>query len=232
MRSLRTLNQWLLKGVEAVLIILILGMVFLGFGQVVLRKFFDKSFSNIFTLIQFSVIWIAFLGAVLATQRQNHIKIDILAQVISEKFNRWLLAVVNLAGIVMCVVLAKGGLTYLRTVTSEEWAMDDNPIWNASFLIGFGLITVEFAFGFLEVITGPLPEDGKAETGDVEEKVEEEEGDSKSEDETESGAPPESENPLESDEGLENEPPSDGDGDQDGSELDNNGEKPGKGEVS
>ena len=162
MRHVRTVNRWMLKGLEILLVVLILSMVLAGFGQVVMRKLFDKGFPAINTLLQLSVLWIAFLGATLATYRQKHIRIDILAQVLPPQANRWLLGVTNLVGIGLCLVLCKGGIDYFRELTEPEWSLTSNPIVNASFMVGFGLIALEFALSLLDVL---FPEDTSPSPG-------------------------------------------------------------------
>jgi TRAP-type C4-dicarboxylate transport system permease small subunit len=152
MKVVRACNGWLLKGVEAILILLILAIVVMGFGQVVLRKLFDKGFSEVNVILQFSVLWVAFLGATLATHRQKHIKIDVLTPVFPDRAKPWLLAAVNLAGLGLCAVLFRGAWSYFRQFAQGEWDVASNPVWYASLVVGFGLVGLEFLICLLELV--------------------------------------------------------------------------------
>lgn len=162
MKTIKTANQWLLRGIAGLLIFLILTMLILGFGQVVLRKFFNRGYSDINLFLQFLVLWIAFLGATLATDRQKHIKIDALTQVFPGWLNRWLAVAVNGTGLALCAVLSKAGLTFFYDFSVSEWGWGDNPVWYVSFLVGFGLLAVEFAFQLLEALFPKRKEDASA----------------------------------------------------------------------
>lgn len=145
-------NQWLLRVVATLLMTLILVMVGLGFGQVVLRKLFQRGYSDINLFLQFAVLWIAFLGSILATARQRHIRIDALTQVFSPGANRWVLAVVNLTGLGLCVVLSRAGFTFYDEFSVSAWGWGENPIAYLSFLVGFGIVALEFLIQFLECL--------------------------------------------------------------------------------
>jgi len=154
MRILRAANRYLLRGIEGLLVVLILALVLMGFGQVLLR-FFDRGFAAINTVLQLSVLWIAFLGAALATCRRKHIKIDILTQVLPERLHRWPQLVISLTGLLLSIVLCIGGAGYLQMLSGQAWSLEKNPLWKGSFAIGFGLIALQFVFLLAE---GILPE--------------------------------------------------------------------------
>lgn len=157
MKALRACNGWLLQGVQAILIFLILAMVVMGFGQVVLRKLFDKGFPEVNVILQFSVLWVAFLGAALATHRQKHIKIDALTPVFPDRAKPWLLGLVNLVGIGLCGVLFRGAWDFFRQFGQDEWTVANNPVWYASLVVGFGLVGLEFLVCLLELIFPAKP---------------------------------------------------------------------------
>jgi len=147
MTFLRSTNRWLLKGCEALLIFLILSMVFLGFGQVVLRKLGVQSLAKLLTeipsILQHSVLWVAVLGAAIATSRRKHIKIDILAQVLSVARQKWLYAVADFSGLIICLLLAKGGLAFFKIADDEAF------VWRSALVIGFGIIALQFLVNLL-----------------------------------------------------------------------------------
>lgn len=164
MRILRATNRWLLRAIEGLLVVLILALVLMGFGQVVLR-FFDRGFTAINTILQLSVLWIAFLGAALATYRRKHIKIDILTQVLPDRLQRWPQLAISLIGLLLSIVLCIGGASYLRMLAGQAWSLERNPVWKGSFAIGFGLIALQFAFLLLEGLFPEKPAGAPARVG-------------------------------------------------------------------
>jgi len=173
MTFLRSTNRWLLKGCEALLIFLILSMVFLGFGQVVLRKLGVQSLSKLLTeipsILQHFVLWVAVLGAAIATSRRKHIKIDILAQVLSEARQRWLYAAADASGLIICVLLTKGGLAFFKIADDEAF------VWRSALVIGFGIIGLQFLVNLLGAFFPEKPADDSNEAESGNEEVESDE---------------------------------------------------------
>jgi TRAP-type C4-dicarboxylate transport system permease small subunit len=153
MRLIRTLNRWLIGALSAILVVLVLAMILAAFGQVIARRFFDRGWSDLNTVLQHAVLWIAFLGAVVATERQKHIKIDILSQMIPVGARRWLLVPVNLSGVALCGLLCWAGWVYLWQLwklSEGKWSINDNPLVNGVLFVGFGLLSLEFLVQLLE----------------------------------------------------------------------------------
>ena len=178
MTFLRSTNRWLLKGCEGVLIFLILAMVFMGFGQVVLRKLGVQSLSKLLTaipiILQHFVLWVAVLGAAIATSRRKHIKIDILAQVLSEARQKWLYAAADTGGVVICFLLTKGGMAFFRIADDEAF------VWRSALVIGFGIIELQFIMNLLGLFFPERPANGSSsdESGEDESGQDEEPEDS------------------------------------------------------
>ncbi len=71
------------KAIAATSLLLLL---ILALSQVILRNIFDTGFSDIDVVSRHLVLFIAFMGAALATESNQHIKIDCLHAVVSEQF--------------------------------------------------------------------------------------------------------------------------------------------------
>ena len=68
--------------IETVLITLLLSMMILmAFSQIVLRNFFATGIDWGDALVRYLVVWVAFIGAAIATREGKHISIDL--------FSRW-----------------------------------------------------------------------------------------------------------------------------------------------
>jgi len=71
---------------KATAAISLLLLLVLALSQVILRNVFDTGFSNIDVISRHLVLFIAFMGAALATDSNQHIKIDCLNSVVNKQF--------------------------------------------------------------------------------------------------------------------------------------------------
>ena len=80
MRYLLTLNEWVSKIEGFLLSIFLMGMIFLAFLQVVMRNLFNAGIPWADTVVRLLVLWVGFLGAVLATKLEQHLTVEVLAK--------------------------------------------------------------------------------------------------------------------------------------------------------
>ena len=80
------MNQWerldeTIARIEKYLLVLLLSlMIVLAFLQIVLRNFFETGLSWGDVLVRYLVLWVAFIGAALATKEGRHINMEILIE--------------------------------------------------------------------------------------------------------------------------------------------------------
>lgn len=136
--------------VENLLIIILSGMTVLVASQVVLRNFFESGIAWADVTAKHFVLWIAFLGAMLATRSRQHIAIDVLTRFIPRKPRNAVRIGLDLLACVISFVLAKASLAFVF----EEKAMGTElfsgmPTWIAQAVIpfGFAMISLEYAIG-------------------------------------------------------------------------------------
>lgn len=127
--------------------ILVLSLVEIG-----ARNLFHSGIPGASTLIQYLVLWVSFLGAVVAV-RERHIKIDIATLVISEAWRRWLERPIFIFCTLVCGTLC----WYAIRFWLDEWSnVPGEEKWIAAmgiiFPVSFGLLTIHFT---LRVIIGP-----------------------------------------------------------------------------
>ncbi|HAF38941.1 MAG TPA: TRAP transporter small permease [Gammaproteobacteria bacterium] len=94
------------------------------------------------------VLWLAMLGAMVATREGGHIRIDLLARFIQGKLIRYFDGAVAVFSVLVC-----GAATY-ACITLVQFEMEDNmmafgpvPIWMCQLILpfGFGVMTLRFA---------------------------------------------------------------------------------------
>lgn len=143
------------KIVGNLLIFMLLSMTLLVAAQVVLRNFFNSGISWADVAARHSVMWVAFLGAMLATRSRQHIAIDILTRFIPRKPKNIVRIFLDLFACIAAYYLASASWAFVL----EERDMGTElflgiPTWTAQTIIPFGfiMISLEYAIGiFLDV---------------------------------------------------------------------------------
>ena len=147
-QAIQRANHYFVRFIEALLVFLVLASVAIGMAQVILLRF-GKALSEIKHLSRLFVLWLTFLGAAVATHRQKHIRIDVLANILSERLGRILLVLVNLVGLVLALFFFLGGREYFFQ-REGGWSFEDNPLWDVAMMVGFGLVALQFALRVLD----------------------------------------------------------------------------------
>jgi TRAP-type C4-dicarboxylate transport system permease small subunit len=147
MKTLKTIDSILNKIEGAVLIVLLLVMLFMAFGQVVLRNISSGGFVWGDVLLRHLVLWIGFLGAALATSGERHINIDILTRYLPERLKGAVAALSNIFAAVVCFLLFRASLTFIKfEITNYNTVFNGIPSWYAQIIIpvGYGLLAFHF----------------------------------------------------------------------------------------
>lgn len=136
--------------VRTLLIAILLAMVAFVVLQVVLRNVFDSGISWADVAARHMVLWITFLGAMLATRSRQHISIDALTRAIPKRARNSVRIVLDALACAISLFLAKAALAFViseKTMGVELFI--GIPTWIAECIIPFGfmMIAVEYAIG-------------------------------------------------------------------------------------
>ena len=147
-RVLRRLQQWdgTLAGIEtALLAVLILGSLAASLVQIGLRNFAGLALPGVDPAVRRAVLWIALLGASLATHRGSHLAVDVAEQVLPARVSRLVGAAAHLVAAAVTGVLA---VAAGRFVAAElAFAGGAAAAAAAVMPIGFAVMTARFAVG-------------------------------------------------------------------------------------
>ncbi|MCI0708237.1 MAG: TRAP transporter small permease [Ignavibacteriae bacterium] len=139
----------LLNKVEGTLLVAFLAvMLIMAFLQVVLRNVFSFGFAWADILTRHFVLWIAFLGAALATSQERHISIDAFTRFLPERIKYISRVITNLFAAVICYYLMTAAIAFIQSeIEFSTILFDDIPAWYAQIIIpvGFGLLMFHFA---------------------------------------------------------------------------------------
>ena len=105
MRAIKQLDEWLAKAESGFLVFLLFLMVFLAFGQVILRNFLNSGLLWTDIFLRQLVLWVGFLGASLAVRERRHISIDVLPQFIPTRYKPFVQVLVNFSAGLISVFL-------------------------------------------------------------------------------------------------------------------------------
>lgn len=132
--------------------ICLLTMLVLSLLEIGARNFFHSGIPGASILIQYLVLWVSFLGAVVAV-RERHIKIDVATHLFSEAWRNRLERPIFIFCVLVCGTLFWHAVRFWH----DEWLnVSSDEKWIAAmgiiFPVSFGLLSLHFA---LRVIIGP-----------------------------------------------------------------------------
>lgn len=161
MKVLQHLDDLLAYFERSILVALVSLMVGLAFAQVVLRNLFWLGLPWADIVLRHIVLWIAFVGASLATRQGRHIAIDVVSRLMPPKARRWLAAVLNAAACVITVLLASAAWAFVAFERlGGSFLFQGLPIWWVQIIIpvGFGLMAFRFGLRSALIAAGRLEE--------------------------------------------------------------------------
>lgn len=117
---------WILKVTRVLVGILFAAMVLVVFFNVVSRYYLDASLAWSEEVARFMLVWLVFLGAVLAYQKDEHLGLDILVKQLPRRVGAAVGVATDLLVIFAIGLLIYGG--YSMAVDSWEWEAATVPI--------------------------------------------------------------------------------------------------------
>lgn len=146
----RSIDLIFARIVEILLIVLLLAMMFLVAGQVILRNIFASGIPWADIASKHMVLWVAFLGAMLATRSRQHIAIDALTRLFPRRARNGIRIVLDLLAAYIAFLLARAALAFVLSERAMGTMLfDDFPVWVAQTIIpfGFAMISLEYVIG-------------------------------------------------------------------------------------
>ena len=154
-----------LARIESAVLITSLGsMIFIAFLQVILRNWFDTSINWGDNLARHLVLWVAFLGAGLATRENRHINIDAISRVLTPAWRRRAYVLTNLFSASISALLVQAAFTFVRDEQVAGTILFAGiPVWifMSIIFIGFVIITYRFLIrAFLPSLADQITTEG------------------------------------------------------------------------
>lgn len=132
---------------DGILVSLLILMIGMAAGQVVLRNFFDSGLYWSDSLVRVAVLWVALVGAMVASRDDSHIRIDLVSRLVSPAYKQWVERLTRLfTFIVLCLFTwGSGNFVYYEYV-DEAIAFGDVPAWMLEVImpVGGGVMAVRY----------------------------------------------------------------------------------------
>lgn len=134
-------------------------MLGLSLAEIILRNLFHASIPGADILIRYLVLWVSFIGAVVAV-RERHIKVEIISIWLPEIWRRRLERPIFLFSAVVCAVITLAAVRFwhqewINVPPGEKWI----AILGIVIPLSFFLLSLHFALRF---VIGPRSRERKA----------------------------------------------------------------------
>lgn len=141
------LHRGLLQLEGGILVLLLIITILIAVGQIVLRNFFHSGIPWGDSLVRILVLWLALVGAMLASRNHHHIKIDIISRFLDAKKRNVLRRITDTFTAIVCGIVAWTSFQFVL-IEYEDGLMAFNqvPVWLTESIIpfAFAVITVRY----------------------------------------------------------------------------------------
>ena len=141
---------------NALLVLLLGGMILLAAYQVVARNLFETGILWGDALVRVLVLWVTFIGATIASRNDEHIRIDLLTRFVGDRFHRPLARFRNLFTAFVAGVFAWYSLEFvLLDYRDGIVAFAAVPAWVCESVMPFGgaLISLRYLLQSVRPVT-------------------------------------------------------------------------------
>jgi len=141
---------------ETVLVTILLTlMILMAFSQIVLRNFFATGIDWGDALVRYLVVWVAFIGAAVATREAKHISIDLLSRWLTGARSIAIQALSCFFSALICGLLTLAAAKFIWFEAQMGSSTFLNlPVWVPELImpVTFGLMTLRFVMGMFNEI--------------------------------------------------------------------------------
>ncbi|MBQ75808.1 MAG: C4-dicarboxylate ABC transporter permease [Gammaproteobacteria bacterium] len=135
---------------DGALISALASMLILAIVQIALRNILDTGFLWVESFLRILVLWVAILGAMVATREKNHINIDALSRYAPRGLRLVLQLCTSLFAAVTCAIVSWYSIEFIQFEYEDQTiAFASVPTWVCQSIlpIGFAVMAVRFAYG-------------------------------------------------------------------------------------
>ncbi|MDH5660277.1 MAG: TRAP transporter small permease [Gammaproteobacteria bacterium] len=143
---LRTYNA-LLATETFLLLFFLLTAILLACAQILLRNFFDSGIFWADSALRVLVLWIGMIGAMFATRKKKHIRIDILSRYLPHKLRHNLWRVNEMLTAIVCGIVAYYSIEFVKYEYADGViAFANVPVWLCETIIPIAFIVMTLRY--------------------------------------------------------------------------------------
>lgn len=140
-------DRWTRTVEGSLFALFLIAMIVPSFLQVILRNFFHKGWVWLDPFVRTLVLWVAFLGAMVATSNARHLHVDVVRRLLPPRASLVVGRVLSTFCAVICALLANAAYIYLR----EEYQFGRSPFlgvpaWAAQSVLLWGFVLLAYRF--------------------------------------------------------------------------------------
>jgi TRAP-type transport system small permease protein len=132
--TLKSVADALTRAIEVVMVLCLVVMLVMVFGNVVLRLAFNTGIDLSEEIPRFAFVWLTFLGAIVGMRRRAHLGVDIVVRMLPALGRRFCWAISQFVMLVCCIYIVYG--TWLQ---HEIIKGNASPVAQLSMLWVFGV---------------------------------------------------------------------------------------------
>ena len=157
MAWVRRLVTWLHRAEDWVLVAALMSMLLTALMQIVMRNLFDSGLLWAESFLRILVLWIAMLGAMVATREGHHISVDVLSKVLAPGLRSIVRKISALFAACICLAAAYHAIKFIQYeytdgtiafVISFMTYPVAVPVWVCQIILptGFAVMGIRFLF--------------------------------------------------------------------------------------
>lgn len=125
---MEAISRWIENILSYVVAVLLVMMSLTVFGNVIFRYFLDFSLAWYEEVSRFLLIWIVFLGAVLAYIKGDHLGIDVLLIALRPRARQMVIILSDLLVLFALAIMFQGGWAMTKDSLESGWVASSVPI--------------------------------------------------------------------------------------------------------
>jgi len=132
---------------DSILVALLTLMIGMAASQVVLRNFFDSGLYWSDSLVRVAVLWVALVGAMVASRDDSHIRIDLVSRLVASTYQHWVQRLTRLFTFaVLCLFTWGSGHFVYYEYLDQAIAFGNVPAWVLEIImpIGGGVMAMRY----------------------------------------------------------------------------------------
>jgi TRAP-type C4-dicarboxylate transport system permease small subunit len=138
---------WLYRIEDAILVGLLLLMILMAVAQILLRNFLGIGIASADILVRILVLWVGLVGAMAASRKGDHIKIDLISKYLKTTFNLVVTALTDFFTAIVCAIVVYYSIILIRFEYMDgNIAFGRIPVWFCQAIIPFAFLVMAIRY--------------------------------------------------------------------------------------